>query len=73
MVMIFPARLLLGICCLLALSGWAQATGLPVKKLTLAGPAAGVSNALIHLVASGQHMGNFVSGAASKQRLGMGN
>ena len=53
MVMIFPARLLLGICCLLALSGWAQATGLPVKKLTLAGPAAGVSNALIHLVASG--------------------
>lgn len=29
------------------------ADGLPVKKLTLTGPAAGVSNALIHLVASG--------------------
>ena len=38
--------------CLLALSGWAQADSLPVKKLTLAGPPAGVSNALIHLVAS---------------------
>jgi NitT/TauT family transport system substrate-binding protein len=30
-----------------------HADGLPVKKLTLSGPAAGVSNGLIHLVASG--------------------
>ncbi len=37
--------------CLFAGSLWAQGS-MPVKKLTLAGPAAGVSNALIHLVAS---------------------
>lgn len=49
------ARLLL--LCWLGLASHASladSNSLPVKKLTLAGPAAGVSNALIHLVHSGE-------------------
>lgn len=45
------ARIHVTLCaCLLASLAWADS--LPVNKLTLAGPPAGVSNALIHLVAN---------------------